>query len=102
MATSNTDPEIAEASLKFDRNFRRALGMYLPISRKGHVKEVLRNNWPVKDVRFAAQAVSAGSPLPTRGRGFAPPRRPVSARPLSARLPYPRGVVPAFAVACFR
>ena len=45
------DPEIGEASLKFDRIFRRALGMYLSISRKGHVKEVLRN-WPVKDVRF--------------------------------------------------
>src|SRR5262252_5851539 len=45
------DPEIAEASLKFDHIFRRALGMYLSISRKGHVKEVLRN-WPVKDVRF--------------------------------------------------
>src|SRR5215469_7729750 len=45
------DPEIGEASLKFDRIFRRALGMYLSISRKGHVREVLRN-WPVKDVRF--------------------------------------------------
>ena len=45
------DPEIAEASLKFDRIFRRALGMYLSISRKGHVREVLRN-WPVEDVRF--------------------------------------------------
>jgi malate dehydrogenase (oxaloacetate-decarboxylating)(NADP+) len=45
------DPEIGEASLKFDRIFRRALGMYLSITRKGHVKEVLRN-WPVKDVRF--------------------------------------------------
>jgi malate dehydrogenase (oxaloacetate-decarboxylating)(NADP+) len=45
------DPEIGEASLKFDRIFRRALGMYLSIGRKGHVKEVLRN-WPVKDVRF--------------------------------------------------
>jgi malate dehydrogenase (oxaloacetate-decarboxylating)(NADP+) len=39
------------SSQKFDRIFRRALGMYLSISRKGHVKEVLRN-WPVKDVRF--------------------------------------------------
>src|SRR6201997_176999 len=45
------DPTIGEASLKFDHMFRRALGMYLSISRKGHVKEVLRN-WPVKDVRF--------------------------------------------------
>jgi malate dehydrogenase (oxaloacetate-decarboxylating)(NADP+) len=45
------DPTIADASLKFDHIFRRALGMYLSINRKGHVKEVLRN-WPVKDVRF--------------------------------------------------
>src|SRR6516165_5226917 len=45
------DPTIGEASLKFDHIFRRPHGMYLSISRKGHVKEVLRN-WPVKDVRF--------------------------------------------------
>ncbi len=45
------DPTIAEACLKFDRIFRRPRGMYLSITRKGHVKEVLRN-WPVKDVRF--------------------------------------------------
>ncbi|MEI6034727.1 MAG: NAD-dependent malic enzyme [Verrucomicrobiae bacterium] len=45
------DPTIGEACLKFDHIFRRPLGMYLSIKRKGHVKEVLRN-WPVKDVRF--------------------------------------------------
>jgi malate dehydrogenase (oxaloacetate-decarboxylating)(NADP+) len=45
------DPTIGEASLKFDHIFRRPHGMYLSITRKGHVKEVLRN-WPVKDVRF--------------------------------------------------
>jgi malate dehydrogenase (oxaloacetate-decarboxylating)(NADP+) len=45
------DPTIAEACLKFDQIFRRPRGMYLSITRKGHVKEVLRN-WPVKDVRF--------------------------------------------------
>jgi malate dehydrogenase (oxaloacetate-decarboxylating)(NADP+) len=44
------DPTIGEASLKFDHILRRPHGMYLSISRKGHVKEVLRN-WPVKDVR---------------------------------------------------
>jgi malate dehydrogenase (oxaloacetate-decarboxylating)(NADP+) len=44
------DPTIGEACLKFDHIFRRPLGMYLSMSRKGHVKEVLRN-WPVKDVR---------------------------------------------------
>ena len=45
------DPTIAEACLKFDQILRRPRGMYLSITRKGHVKEVLRN-WPVKDVRF--------------------------------------------------
>ncbi len=45
------DPTIAEACLKFDHIFRRPHGMYLSITRKGRVKEVLRN-WPVKDVRF--------------------------------------------------
>jgi malate dehydrogenase (oxaloacetate-decarboxylating)(NADP+) len=45
------DPTIAEACLKFDLIMRKPHGMYLSITRKGHVKEVLRN-WPVKDVRF--------------------------------------------------
>jgi malate dehydrogenase (oxaloacetate-decarboxylating)(NADP+) len=45
------DPTIAEACLKFDHILRRVRGMYLSITRKGHVKEVLRN-WPVKNVRF--------------------------------------------------
>jgi malate dehydrogenase (oxaloacetate-decarboxylating)(NADP+) len=44
------DPTIAEACLKYGHIYRRARGMYLSITRKGHVKEVLRN-WPVKDVR---------------------------------------------------
>ena len=44
------DPTIGEACLKFGHIYRRARGMYLSITRKGHVKEVLRN-WPVKDVR---------------------------------------------------
>jgi malate dehydrogenase (oxaloacetate-decarboxylating)(NADP+) len=44
------DPTIAEACLKFGHIYRKARGMYLSITRKGHVKEVLRN-WPVKDVR---------------------------------------------------
>jgi malate dehydrogenase (oxaloacetate-decarboxylating)(NADP+) len=45
------DPTIGEACLKFDHIFRRPHGMYLSVTRKGHVREVLRN-WPVKDVRF--------------------------------------------------
>src|SRR5712691_7011256 len=44
------DPTSGEACLKFAHIYRRARGMYLSITRKGHVKEVLRN-WPVKDVR---------------------------------------------------
>jgi malate dehydrogenase (oxaloacetate-decarboxylating)(NADP+) len=45
------DPTIGEACLKFDHILRRPHGLYLAITRKGRVKEVLRN-WPVKDVRF--------------------------------------------------
>jgi len=45
------DPTIGEACLKFDNILRRPHGLYLSITRKGHVKDVLRN-WPVKDVRF--------------------------------------------------
>src|SRR6201997_4151405 len=45
------DPTIGEACLKFDHIFRRPLGMYLSITRRGQVKDVLLN-WPVKDVRF--------------------------------------------------
>jgi malate dehydrogenase (oxaloacetate-decarboxylating)(NADP+) len=45
------DPTIGEACLKFDHIFRRPRGMYLSITHKGQVKDVLRN-WPVKDVRF--------------------------------------------------
>ncbi len=44
------DPTIGEACLKFGHIFRGPRGMYLSITRRGKVKEVLRN-WPVKDVR---------------------------------------------------
>ena len=45
------DPTIGDACLNFDHILRRPLGMYLSITQKGKVKEVLRN-WPEKDVRF--------------------------------------------------
>ena len=44
-------PTIGEACLKFGHIFRQPRGMYLPITRRGKVKEVLRN-WPQRDVRF--------------------------------------------------
>jgi malate dehydrogenase (oxaloacetate-decarboxylating)(NADP+) len=45
------DPTIGEACLKFGHIYRQTRGMYLSITRRGKVKEVLRN-WPEKDVRF--------------------------------------------------
>lgn len=44
------DPTIGEACLKFGHIFRQTRGIYLSITRRGKVKDVLRN-WPVKDVR---------------------------------------------------
>lgn len=45
------DPTIGEACLKFGHIYRQPRGMYLSISRRGKVREVLEN-WPQKDVRF--------------------------------------------------
>jgi malate dehydrogenase (oxaloacetate-decarboxylating)(NADP+) len=44
-------PTVGEACQKFDRIFREARGMYLPISARGRLREIL-SNWPEKDVRF--------------------------------------------------
>jgi malate dehydrogenase (oxaloacetate-decarboxylating)(NADP+) len=44
------DPTIGEACLRFGHIFRGPRGMYLSITRRGQVKEVLQN-WPGKDVR---------------------------------------------------
>ena len=44
-------PTVGEACQKFDQIFRAARGVYLPISAKGRLKDVLAN-WPEKDVRF--------------------------------------------------
>jgi malate dehydrogenase (oxaloacetate-decarboxylating)(NADP+) len=45
------DPTIGEACLKFGHIYRQQRGMYLSMTRRGKVKEILRN-WPQKDVRF--------------------------------------------------
>jgi malate dehydrogenase (oxaloacetate-decarboxylating)(NADP+) len=44
-------PTVGEACQKFDHIFRAARGMYLPISARGRLREIL-SNWPQKDVRF--------------------------------------------------
>lgn len=44
-------PTVGEACQKFDHIFRSARGVYLPITAKGRLKELL-SNWPKKDVRF--------------------------------------------------
>ena len=45
------DPTIGEACLKFGHIYRQPRGMYLSITRRGRVREILKN-WPQKDVRF--------------------------------------------------
>jgi malate dehydrogenase (oxaloacetate-decarboxylating)(NADP+) len=45
------DPTIGEACLKFGHIYRQPRGMYLSITRRGKVKDVLKN-WPQKDIRF--------------------------------------------------
>jgi len=45
------DPTIGEACLKFGHVYRQPRGMYLSMTRRGKVKEILKN-WPQKDVRF--------------------------------------------------
>jgi malate dehydrogenase (oxaloacetate-decarboxylating)(NADP+) len=44
-------PTVGEACQKFAHIFREARGMYLPISARGRVREIL-SNWPQQDVRF--------------------------------------------------
>jgi malate dehydrogenase (oxaloacetate-decarboxylating)(NADP+) len=44
-------PTVGEACQKFGHIFRGPRGMYLPISARGRLKEML-SNWPEKDVRF--------------------------------------------------
>ncbi len=44
-------PTVGEACQKFDHVFHAARGVYLPITARGRLKELL-GNWPQKDVRF--------------------------------------------------
>ena len=44
-------PTVGEACQKFNRIFHAARGMYLPISARDRLPEILRN-WPQEDVRF--------------------------------------------------
>ena len=44
-------PTVGEACQKFDHIYRHPRGMYLPISARGRLRDIL-GNWPEKDVRF--------------------------------------------------
>jgi malate dehydrogenase (oxaloacetate-decarboxylating)(NADP+) len=45
------DPTIGEACLKFGHIYRQTRGVYLSMTRRGKIKEILKN-WPQRDVRF--------------------------------------------------
>jgi len=44
-------PTVGEACQKFDRIFRAARGVYIPITARGRIGDLL-GNWPQQDVRF--------------------------------------------------
>src|SRR6202012_2638801 len=44
-------PTVGEACQKFGHIFRQSRGIYLPITARGRLKELL-GNWPEQDVRF--------------------------------------------------
>lgn len=44
-------PTVGEACQKFNQVFRATRGLYIPISARGRVKDLL-HNWPEEDVRF--------------------------------------------------
>lgn len=44
-------PTVGEACQKFDHFLRASRGMYLPVTARGRLKQIL-SNWPEKDVRF--------------------------------------------------
>ncbi len=44
-------PTVGEACQKFDHIYRQPRGIYLPISARGRLRDIL-GNWPQKDVRF--------------------------------------------------
>src|SRR5215468_3866598 len=45
------DPTIAEACLKYGHIYRQPRGMYISMSRRSKVRQILKN-WPQNDVRF--------------------------------------------------
>ena len=60
-------PTVGEACQKFDHIFHAARGLYLPITAKGRLRELLAN-WPQPDVRFIVVDRRRAHPGPRRSR----------------------------------
>src|SRR6202045_3393412 len=53
-------PTVGEACQKFAHIFREARGMYLPITARGRLREIL-GNWPQQDVRSSSRPMASAS-----------------------------------------
>jgi malate dehydrogenase (oxaloacetate-decarboxylating)(NADP+) len=73
-------PTVGEACQRFDHFFRASRGLYLPITARGRLREIM-GNWPEWDVRFivATDGGTHSGPRRPRGRRHGHPDRQAGA-----------------------